>query len=458
MPDPYLTDSDLSDGQAATPIALVKTSDFDAWLAAQSTAQQQWIQGNKFAATAGQHCWLLSSSGAPESVVAGWDGEASLATLGGLPFKLAEGCYSLNHPVDELQLLGWGLGCYQFSKYKVQEHTPAQLVLPTGADNDRLDNFVSAIGLVRDLINTPTADMLPSHLADEAAQVADTHGAECHIVVGADLLTEGYAAIHVVGRASEDAPRLIDITWGEADHPLIIAIGKGVCFDSGGLDIKSAAGMRNMKKDMGGAATALGLAQLIMSESLPVRLRVLIPAVENAIAGNAYRPGDVLNTYQGLTVEVDNTDAEGRLVLCDALALAAEAQPELMIDFATLTGSARSAVGPEIAAMFSNDDAAADGIHQAGVAIDDPVWRMPLHEGYRHMLDSKVADTVNSASSPYAGAITAALFLEKFVDDVPWVHFDIMGYNTRTRPGRPEGGEAMGLRSVFRYLEQRYRS
>jgi leucyl aminopeptidase len=332
------------------------------------------------------------------------------------------------------------------------------LLLPQDANRNRLDNFVSAINLVRDLINTPAADMLPSHFAAEATQVADTHGAESRVVIGEDLLLEGYGAIHAVGRASIDAPRLIDITWGDADHPLVVVIGKGVCFDSGGLDIKPAAGMRSMKKDMGGAATALGLAQLIMAEELPVRLRLLIPAVENAIDGNAYRPGDILSTFKGLTVEVDNTDAEGRLVLCDALALGARDRPDLMLDFATLTGSARSAVGAEIAAMFCNDDRVAEAIHQSGVAIDDPVWRMPLHKGYRHMLDSKVADTVNSASSPYAGAITAALFLEKFVDEVPWVHFDIMGYNTRSRPGRPEGGEAMGLRAVFQYLEQRYRS
>ena len=458
MADPYLTDSDLTGGQQAIPITLIETSDFDAWFATQSEAQQQWIQRNKFKALAGEHCWLIGASGVPDSLAVGWDGENSLATLGGLPFKLAEGHYSLSQPADELQLLGWGLGSYQFSKYKIQERTPAQLVLPTLANGDRLDNFISAIGLVRDLINTPAGDMLPSHLADEAAQVADTHNADCRIVVGEDLLTEGYGAIHAVGRASENAPRLVDITWGEPDDPLVVVIGKGVCFDSGGLDIKSAAGMRSMKKDMGGAATALGLAQLIMSEALPIRLRLLIPAAENAISGSAYRPGDVLNTFKGLTVEVDNTDAEGRLVLCDALALAAAAQPDLIIDYATLTGSARSAVGAEIGAMFSNDDDAANDIQQAGVAVDDPVWRMPLHKGYRHMLDSKVADTVNSASSPYAGAITAALFLEKFVDDVPWVHFDIMAYNTRTRPGRPEGGEAMGLRAVFRYLEDRYQS
>jgi leucyl aminopeptidase len=229
-----------------------------------------------------------------------------------------------------------------------------------------------------------------------------------------------------------------------------------VCFDSGGLDIKPASAMRTMKKDMGGAAQVLGLAQLVMAERLPVHLRVLIPAVENAIAGNAFRPGDVLATYKGLTVEIDNTDAEGRLVLCDALALAAAEQPALIVDFATLTGAARSAVGAEIAAMFSNDDELADALFAAGRAVDDPVWRMPLHSAYNYKLESKVADVVNSATTPYAGAVTAALFLERFVDEVPWVHFDIMAFNIRSRPGRPEGGEAMGTRAVFRYLEERF--
>ena len=310
--------------------------------------------------------------------------------------------------------------------------------------------------LARDLINTPAGDMTPEQLADETRQVADTHAAECRIVAAEDLLREGFGAIHAVGRAAADAPRLVDVRWGEPGRPLVAVVGKGVCFDSGGLDIKTAAGMRTMKKDMGGAAVALGLAQLIMSENLPVRLRLLIPAVENAIAGNAYRPGDILNTYAGITVEVDNTDAEGRLILCDALALAVEDRPELMVDFATLTGAARVAVGTEVSAMFCNDEAVAAGIAKAAGAVDDPVWPMPLHDGYDHLLDSRVADTLNSANTPYAGAITAALFLRKFVGTVPWAHFDIMAYNLRKRPGRPEGGEAMAMRAVFKYLEERF--
>ncbi|MCY4213264.1 MAG: leucyl aminopeptidase family protein, partial [Gammaproteobacteria bacterium] len=362
----------------------------------------------------------------------------------------------LAQTADEAQLLGWGLGCYQFTRYRSKARPVAQLVLPDSANGKRLRNFVGAVQLARDLINTPAGDLPPSALAEEAAQVADANGADCRILVGDDLLAQGFEAIHTVGRAAADAPRLIDVTWGRPEHPLIVLVGKGVCFDSGGLNLKPARGMRSMKKDMGGAATALGLAQLIMAEALPVRLRLLIPAVENAVAGNAYRPGDILNTYLGLRVEIDNTDAEGRLILCDALALAAEDEPELMIDFATLTGAARVAVGTELSAMFCNDDELANGLFAAGRAVDDPLWRLPLHGDYDHLLKSKVADTLNSAASPYGGAITAALFLEKFVNGVPWAHFDIMGYNVRSRPGRPEGGEAMAMRAAFRYLEQRF--
>ncbi|MCZ6853211.1 MAG: leucyl aminopeptidase family protein, partial [Gammaproteobacteria bacterium] len=358
--------------------------------------------------------------------------------------------------VTELQGLGWALGAYRFDRYKSNDEEPAQLLLSGDHNAERLTNAEAAITLTRDLINTPAGDMLPTALAAEAQQVADANGATCRITVGDDLLAQNFNAIHAVGRASSDAPRLIDIDWGREGDPLVILVGKGVCFDSGGLDIKSAAGMRTMKKDMGGAAHVLGLAQLIMSEQLPLRLRVLVPAVENAIAGNAYRPGDVLQTRNGITVEIDNTDAEGRLVLCDALALAAEDQPELIIDYSTLTGSARSAVGAEISAMFSNNDEIAQDIYRAGVASDDPIWRLPLHQPYTHLLESKVADTVNSASSPYGGAITAALFLQKFVATIPWVHFDIMAFNNRHRPGRPIGGEAMGVRAVFSYLQERY--
>jgi leucyl aminopeptidase len=298
--------------------------------------------------------------------------------------------------------------------------------------------------------------MTPDTLALEAARLADDYQAKIEVTLGDELLNAGFRTIHAVGRAAAVAPRLIDLTWGDSAHPRITIIGKGVCFDSGGLNLKPAASMRNMKKDMGGAAQALGLAQMIMATGLPIRLRVLIAAVENAVAGNAYRPGDIIKTYKGLTVEIDNTDAEGRLVMCDALALAAEEKPELIIDFSTLTGSARSALGPEVGAMFSNNDEVAQGLASAGADNDDDVWRLPLHQPYRAMIDSKVADMVNSASSPMAGAITAALFLEPFVDGCNWAHFDIHAFNVRPRPARPEGGEATGARAVFGYLQNRY--
>ena len=440
----------------AMPLTLVRTAGFDSWSAELGATARSWVTRAQFTAKSGEFAWLPGPDGEPIELVVGWDGKDDLATLGGLPFKVPEGVYRITTVVSDLQLLGWSLGAYRFTRYKETDRVPAQLLAAPENDLDTVANTEAATTLVRDLINIPAGDMLPSHLADEASQVAAANGAECQITVGDDLLAKNYGTIHAVGRASHDAPRLIDIFWGNETDPLVVLVGKGVCFDSGGLNIKTAAGMRTMKKDMGGAAHALGLAQLIMMQKLPVRLRVLIGAVENAIAGNAYRPGDILQTYKGISVEIDNTDAEGRLVLCDCLALAAEQEPQLIIDFATLTGSARSAVGGEIAAMFCNDDAVAAEIFESGTRCDDPVWRLPLHEPYAYLLNSKVADTVNSAASPYAGAITAALFLQKFIDDVPWVHFDIMAFNTRERPGRPEGAEAMAVRAVFGYLSHRF--
>jgi leucyl aminopeptidase len=452
MSEVLLTASD----RPTTPIRLIHTDGCEAWRATLDPRARAWIESAGFTAKPGQTAWLPDAEGHPATVVAGWDGRDNLATLGGLPFALPPGDYRIDGPVTDLQLLGWALGAYRFDRYRSGGREPARLLVPADNAAQRLQDMQLAITLVRDLINTPAADMLPSHLAAEAAQLAEAHGAECDVIVGEELLDRELNTIHAVGRAAHDEPRLVDFSWGDPAHPEVVLVGKGVCFDSGGLDIKPASGMRTMKKDMGGAAHVLGLAHLVMAEQLPVRLRVLVPAVENAISGNAFRPGDVIATYQGLTVEIDNTDAEGRLILCDALALAAERKPALIVDFATLTGAARTAVGTEIAAMFSNDDAVADALYRAGQCQDDPVWRMPLHEPYAAMLDSKVADVANGASSPYAGAITAALFLQKFVDGCPWVHFDIMAYNVRARPGRPEGGEAMGVRAVFDYLRERF--
>ncbi|MEQ8690025.1 MAG: leucyl aminopeptidase family protein [Pseudomonadales bacterium] len=450
---PQLSDVLLDTADNPTRIQLVKTESFDAFSAQLSATDRDWLARQNFTARSGQLAWL-EQQGAPLAVI-GWDGQDNLATLGGLPLQLPEGDYQLLDTVSGLQLLGWALGAYQYDRYKDAKREPARLVLPTETSAN-VRHAADAIALTRDLINTPAADMAPSHLSAEIVALAEQFNAHCELVVGDELLDLGAGAIHAVGRAADDPPCLADLTWGDESHPKVTLIGKGVTFDSGGLDIKPASGMRLMKKDMGGAAIAVGLANLIMAAGLPVRLRLLIPMAENAIAGNAFRPGDVLATHAGITVEIDNTDAEGRLLLCDALSIGKADKPDLMVDFATLTGSARSAVGAEIAAMFSNSDELAAAISSQAEATDDPVWRMPLHDDYRYMLDSNVADLVNSAASPYAGSVTAALFLKEFVGDVPWVHFDIMAFNTRNRPGRPEGGEAMALRAVFHYLEQRY--
>ena len=451
-----MSDVLLNDASNTMPIELVRKSELKDWKAGLSENEASWVSSQKFDAKPGQVCRLPDPEGKPARIAVGWDGRETLSTLGGLPFELPAGEYHLSSPTSEVQLLGWATGAYQFLKYRRATQTPARLLIPQERNVSRLQNLERAVTLTRDLINTPTNDMLPSDLAEVAQDLAKEYEAECEVTVGDELLSRGYRTIHAVGRASADAPRLIDLQWGDITHPNVVLVGKGVCFDSGGLDLKPAAGMRLMKKDMGGAAQVLGLANLIMAEKLPINLRVLVPAVENAVSSNAFRPGDVIRSYKGLTVEIDNTDAEGRLILCDALTLASESNPQLVIDFATLTGSARSAVGAEVAAMFSNDDSVANAIYEAGQRVDDPVWRMPLHQDYNAMLNSKVADVVNSAASPYAGAITAALFLERFVNNSPWVHFDIMAFNTRHRPGRPEGGEAMGLRAVFEYLERHF--
>ena len=437
----------------STPIHLIETDSYDDWLETVSADNQEWLRRQKFAGKAGQSAWLEIDG--VSSVVACWDGKPGPGSIGGLPMQLPEGQYHLTQQVDEKLLIGWGMGAYQFTRYKEAKRDPAELTLSEDQVS-RVSNIVNGVSLGRDLINTPAADMAPSHLMAEITAMAEAFGAKCDLTVGDALLDRECGAIHAVGRAADDEPSLAELTWGDPENPLITIIGKGVTFDSGGLDLKPPSGMRMMKKDMGGAATAIGLAYTIMAEGLPVYLKLIIPAAENAVSGNAFRPGDVLHTHAGLTVEIDNTDAEGRLLLCDALSIAQVDDPELIVDFATLTGSARSAVGTEIGAMFSSSDDVASAIGAAGNTVGDTVWRMPLHAGYKHMLDSKIADLVNSAASPYAGSVTAALFLQRFVGESDWVHFDIMAFNTRTRPGHPEGGEAMGLRAVLHYLEEKY--
>ena len=441
----------------ATPIELVGESSFQKWRDAQSPAALAWIDRAKFKGRANHWITLANPDGSPGRIVAGIGKEPTIHSIGRLSHSLPVGDYRLiceDAKGIATMALGWGLGAYRFNEYKKPEREPSRLYV--GSELDEVKDLVEAVSLGRDLINRPASDMLPDDLEHEVRTVAKRHDAEIRVTTGDDLLATGFRAIHTVGRASSCPPRLIDVRWGDLDHPCITILGKGVCFDSGGLDLKTAVGMRAMKKDMAGAANALALAGLVMARDLPLKLRLLIPAVENSVSGNSYRPGDIITTYKKLTVEVGNTDAEGRLILCDALALAAEEKPELMIDFATLTGAARVALGNQISALFCNDDDIAEGLLGAGKAELDPISRLPLYDGYRKQLKSPIADLCNIATESTGGAITAALFLEAFVGKVPWAHFDVMAWNTEARPANPRGAEAMGLRATYCFLKDRY--
>ena len=455
----YFSTNDAA-GRRGVALLPLTADTLEAFLAGIPAAQRAWIESAGFKAEAGQVCALPGADGAVETWVFGMQAKGWLNQLAAIVPKLPEGDYRLDCDWSREQRLqasvGWGLACYRFDRYKSPKGGPPSLGLPGDIESDTR-RLVAAQGLVRDLVNTPTEHMGPQELADVAAALADEFGAGFSVIEGDDLLTQDFPAIHVVGRASTRVPRLIELNWGDEDAPLLALVGKGVCFDTGGLDLKPAAGMLLMKKDMGGAAHVLALARLVMEYRLPVRLLVLVPAVENAVSGNAYRPGDVIDTRKGLSVEIGNTDAEGRVILSDALALACERKPDLVIDFATLTGAARIAMGPDLPPLFSNDAAVARGIQDAGDAVEDPLWTLPLYAPYKQMIESPIADLNNAAKSPFAGCITAALFLEHFVEpEIPWVHIDTFAWNQADRPGRPQGGEALGLRAVFRYLRQRY--
>jgi len=447
------------------PVRVVAPDALDAWRRGATPRAAAWAAANGFDGRDVTLCMLPDEDGGLAEVLVAGDPARDVFALGDLAQRLPAGDYrlagagaaTLDEPAALRALLGFALGAYRYTRYRADARGQVRFSLPGGDAAARVRAAAEAAYLARDLINTPAEDMMPQQLAEAAVALGTRFGAEVQVVEGDALLRDGFPAIHAVGRASSHAPCLIRLEHGRADAPRVALVGKGVCFDSGGLDLKPASGMRLMKKDMGGAAHALALAQMIMQAGLDVRLQVLVPAVENAVAGNAMRPGDVVRTRKGLSVEIDNTDAEGRVILADALALAGESGPELILDFATLTGAARVAVGTEIAAMFSNDDALAAGIAEAARDADDPVWRMPLHRPYRRLFESRVADIANSGGAPYAGAITAALFLEHFVPpDCAWAHFDIMAWNDRARPGHPEGGEAMGIRAVFQHLAARY--
>ncbi len=457
-----MTESFVFGGRdSAIPLVLVTVSSY-ARLRKKLTAQQvRWLDQNDFEAKAAQYCAIPGEDGAVDRYVCGVADLADPFAIADLPLQLPAGLYALEGSgvkgnIESLAI-GWGIGAYQFTRYKEARRVPARLKLPNSVNHPRIQEVVASTRRVRDLINTPAEDMMPQHIAAIVAEIAQTHDGDFQEIVGDELLAANYPCIHTVGRASIHPPRLIELQWGSKKHPLVTLVGKGISFDSGGLNIKPANGMRSMKKDMGGAAHAIGLAQLIMALELPVRLRLLVAAAENAISSNSFRPGDIIQTRSGLTVEIDNTDAEGRLVLCDALTEACEEKPEVLIDFATLTGAARVAVGTEVAAFFSNDRELARGIFEAGEAVLDPVWELPLHKGYRSLLKSNIADMQNAANTPFGGAITAALYLQSFVDKkVSWAHFDVMAWNNRIRAGRPVGGEAMGVRAVYEMLEQRY--
>ena len=443
------------------PIVPLEKAKLDGWIKRQDAATRAWVQSTGFKAEANAVSLIAGEDGALARVLVGVDDP--FAAFGTLASWLPAGSYRIDAKLPARQAnaacLGWELASYKFARYKSGEKPPAppSLVWPDAADRKRVGAAAEATVLVRDLINTPAEDMGPSQLAAAAQRLARQHKAACKVIVGGDLLKQNYPTIHAVGRASDDPPRLIDITWGRANAPKVTLVGKGVCFDTGGLDLKQATGMLRMKKDMGGGAHALGLAHMIMAMNLRVRLRVLIPAVENSVAGNAIRPLDIVKTRKGITVEIGNTDAEGRLVLCDALAEADSEKPRLIVDFATLTGAARVALGPDLPALFCNDDRWAEAALKSGSRESDPLWRMPLYSPYRRRLDSQVADLNNVSEGTHAGAITAALYLNEFVSPAtPWMHLDIMAWNESQRPGRPVGGEAQGMRAIYGLIAERF--
>ena len=450
----------FTSSDSGLPLYPVNSANYEQWLANLPGLQQKWLKAAGFRAQAGELCSLPDSKGELEGYAFGMAEQGWLYQLAGLPAKLPAGDYRLAsdwQPEQRLQAsLGWGLACYQFDLYRKSLKEMPSLVLDDDIAVDA-ESLLSAQSLVRDLVNTPTEDLGPAQLADAMQLEADEFNASMSVIHGVDLLTKNFPAIHAVGRASHREPRLLKMEWGEEHHPLLALCGKGVCFDTGRLNLKPGTGMALMKKDMGGAAHVLALARLIMQAQLPVRLMVLIPAVENSVSGNAYRPGDVIATRKGLSIEIGNTDAEGRVVLADALTYACEYEPDLVMDFATLTGAARIALGTDLPPVFSNDVSIANEITMAGELEEDPLWVMPLYQPYKKLLKSPIADLNNMGSTPYGGCITAALFLEYFVTaETDWVHIDTWAWNQGSRPGRPAGGEAIGLRAVFHYLKKRY--
>jgi len=446
--------------RGAIEVHLLSAESLDAWRQSAGAVAGRWLEASGFQAEAGT--WLLvpDCEGEPHCVLAGRDPFEPMWSLAGLPAVLPAGLYRLSdQPADaefERLALGWAFGHYRFDRYKQTTPREARLVVDDQRF-DRLTGLAASLFGVRDRVNTPAADLGPAELAGAARELAERHGAAFSEVAGKKL-ERGFPAIHAVGQASSRSPRLIRLEWGEKSNPPLALVGKGVVFDTGGLDIKAAAGMLLMKKDMGGAAHALGLAELIMRFELPVHLRLYIPAVENSISGNAYRPSDIVTTRNGTTVEIGNTDAEGRVVLSDALTLAAEEGAARIIDFATLTGAARVALGEDLPPLYARDTARARAIQDLSFELEDPLWHMPLYRPYKKQIQPKIADLSNTGTSSFGGSLTAALFLDHFVPEgIDWMHLDIYAWNTTDRPGRPAGGEAQCLRALFAWLENEYR-
>jgi leucyl aminopeptidase len=441
------------------PLHIVSRDGFAAWLARQPAVVARWLQAQAFDAAPGTAAAYADANGDVGGAVLGIGDPLDPLSYAHAPSMLPAAAWTPAGPIDpaarDALQLGWGLGTYRFARFRGNGRPAATLALD--APDAAIADVLAACVRVRDLVNTPTEHMGPEQLHDVVEGIAAAHGARFEAIVGDDLLARNFPAIHAVGRASHRAPRLLRLDWGDAAHPHVAIVGKGVCFDTGGLNLKTGDGMRNMKKDMGGGAHAIALAELVMARRLPLRITLLVPAVENAIGPLSYRPGEVVATRKGVSVEIDNTDAEGRMVLCDALALAGEEKPALLHDFATLTGAARIALGPELPALYANDETVAAQWLAAGGEVRDPVWRMPLWRPYLRYLTSNVADIANSGPSKMGGSIAAALYLERFVPEgQPWAHLDVYAWNDSDRPGRPAGGEAQGLRSAYAMLATRF--
>jgi leucyl aminopeptidase len=445
----------------ATPLHAVTQKGLKTWLGARGKREQHWLSAAGFAAKTGELLHVPDTSGGVSSIVLGLGKGGDPLALAAFSETLGAGTYALGDVPKDTggtnAALAWILGLYAFTRYRRNDRAQPKLVLPEDADGEDASRIADGIFLARDLIATPANDMGPQELAAVAQTLAKKHGAKFSVIVGEALLKANYPLVHTVGRASVRAPRLIDIRWGRPGAPKVTLVGKGVCFDSGGLDLKTSSGMLMMKKDMGGAATVLGLAHMVMDAKLDLRLRVLIPAVENSVSGSAYRPGDVIPSRKGLKIEIGNTDAEGRLVLADALAEADTETPELLVDIATLTGAARAATGFDLPPFFTDDEKLAVDLMRHATAVHDHVWRLPLWRGYESAISSTIADLNNSPDYNLGGAITAALFLNRFVENAKsWVHLDIPAWIDRPKPGRRKGAEANTARALYALLSERY--